>query len=542
MPGSDDDDAERRRVYYQSTYGGWTDQTPGMLATGARLHLALGDAVIPPDSVAPGRLTHASFFSGAGGLDLGLERAGWTTVSVSEIEPYACEVLRARWPDVPNLGNIVELVEGIQRGGDDGGNGRRLGRGKPQRARAGSDDWQRAVLWSGGFPCQDLSVAGKRRGFGGERSVLAFAFLDLVARYRPPAVLLENVPGLLSSHRGRDMATLFGRLVDLGYGVAYRVLNASLFGVPQRRHRVFIVGLRGDELDADLDTAAERAAEILAVGAFCERHPPTGSEEGKAATRSARSGAGIHGSAADGAAATRTLGANTGHHGYALGTQDLDGGYLQVVPTLSSGSQQGGFRTEPGSHLVVGDGRPDAATVTAKWAHGAGGPAGDEHWHLVYPDAADDARGEGGWREGAAAQGRRESRPGSDADADAARAGAEGQAADAARMREADGLAGRLDDSAGLVEPRTFVKVHHAEDASDAETWQGDDIAPTLSVDATIEARVTTLVASAATAEDPLLPKGLDSHRYRCCGNGVVTPVAEWLGRRLVEWAIEEGY
>jgi DNA (cytosine-5)-methyltransferase 1 len=100
-----------------------------------------------------------------------------------------------------------------------------------------------AELWTGGFPCQDLSVAGKRRGMGaGTRSGLAFAFLDLVGRHRPRFVLLENVPGLLSSHAGRDFGTLLAALVELGYGVGYRVLDARYFGVPQRRRRVFILG------------------------------------------------------------------------------------------------------------------------------------------------------------------------------------------------------------------------------------------------------------------------------------------------------------
>jgi DNA (cytosine-5)-methyltransferase 1 len=196
-------------------------------------------------------LTHASFFSGVGGLDLGLERAGWRTVSFSEIDPYASAVLAERWPGVPNLGDITHA--------------------------ATSDRWDgelrkgRAHLWTGGFPCQDLSVAGKRRGLAGERSGLAFSFLDLVGRHRPRFVLLENVPGLLSSHAGRDMAALLGTLVELGYGVGYRVLDARYFGVPQRRRRVFILG---DSLGGR--PGAERAADVLSVGSRCRRHPPTG--------------------------------------------------------------------------------------------------------------------------------------------------------------------------------------------------------------------------------------------------------------------------
>jgi DNA (cytosine-5)-methyltransferase 1 len=216
-------------------------------------------------------LTHASFFSGVGGLDLGLGRAGRRTVSFSEIDPYASAVLAERWPGVPNLGDIVELSgEPLGVIGDEG----RV-QDAAIRESDGRNGWHDATLWTGGFPCQDLSVAGKRSGLAGSRSGLAFAFLELVGRHRPRFVLLENVPGLLSSHAGRDMATLIGALVELGYGVGYRILDARYFGVPQRRRRVFILG---DSLGGR--PGAERAAEVLSVGSRCRRHPPTGIETG----------------------------------------------------------------------------------------------------------------------------------------------------------------------------------------------------------------------------------------------------------------------
>jgi DNA (cytosine-5)-methyltransferase 1 len=210
--------------------------------------------------------THASFFSGVGGLDLGLERAGWRTVSHSEIDPYASAVLAERWPGIPNLGDITRLAESVGQ------------QGQPDYvARAGGDDaghdappsWHGATLWSGGFPCQDLSVAGKRAGFEGERSSLAFAFLDLVERYRPPAILLENVPGLLTSNGGRDAGRLFGEMGQLGYWWAYRILDAQYAGVPQRRRRVFVVAL-----DAARGFGADSAGAVLAVGARCGGHSP----------------------------------------------------------------------------------------------------------------------------------------------------------------------------------------------------------------------------------------------------------------------------
>ena len=177
-------------------------------------------------------LSHFSTFSGVGGIDLGLEAAGWHTVAQCEVAPYQSAVLRQAWPDIENLGDITAI--GTERTGA---------------------AWQSATLWSAGFPCQDLSSAGKRRGFDGERSVLAFAFLNLVEAFEPEWVLLENVPGLLTSSNGRDMGRLLQEMDELGYGVAWRTINASSVGscelhgrrspVPQPRRRVFLLGHRG---------------------------------------------------------------------------------------------------------------------------------------------------------------------------------------------------------------------------------------------------------------------------------------------------------
>lgn len=181
-------------------------------------------------------LTHASFFSGIGGTDLGLERAGWRTVSLSEIDPYANAVLAEHWPAIPNLGDITTLD---------------------------AETIPNATLWSGGFPCQDLSLAGKRQGLAGKHSGLAITFLDLVSRRKPRWILLENVPGLLSSHRGKDLGTLLGTLGELGYWWSYRILDAWYFGVPQRRRRIYIVASLG----------TDSAIEVLRDDEGGHRHP-----------------------------------------------------------------------------------------------------------------------------------------------------------------------------------------------------------------------------------------------------------------------------
>ena len=181
------------------------------------------------------QLTVGSTFTGVGGADLGFEWAGFDIKWQCEFDSWKQEVLRAHWPDVPLYDDITTMSE------------------------APSVD-----VMLGGFPCQDLSVAGKRKGFGGERSVLAFEFLRVAESVQPRWIVLENVPGLLSSNGGRDFARLIDEVVGCGMGVAWRILDARYFGVPQRRRRVFIVARR---TDAKYDS---RGASRLALRALFE--------------------------------------------------------------------------------------------------------------------------------------------------------------------------------------------------------------------------------------------------------------------------------
>lgn len=194
---------------------------------------------------------HASFFSGIGGFDVGFEAEGFETVCHAEVKPYSCAVLETHWPDVPNLGDINAIC--------------------PDGDGDHECEIPRADVWTGGFPCSDFSVMGKRKGLlDGKRSSLGLVFLDLVRRHRPRFVVLENVPGLLTSHSGRDLGLLLGGLVDIGYGWAYRLLDARDFGLPQARRRVFIVAAL-DERDAGtvLDDRTDRgldAPKITSAG------------------------------------------------------------------------------------------------------------------------------------------------------------------------------------------------------------------------------------------------------------------------------------
>lgn len=170
-------------------------------------------------------VTHASFFSGIGGFDLGFERSGIKTVSLCEKKSFCRRVLAQHWPEVPLFEDIKHV--------------------EPREI-------PEAQIWTAGFPCQDLSLArmGHRDGLRGEQSGLFHDFAALVGARRPKIVVLENVHGLLTSHRGRDFAIVLKTLDELGYGVAWRVLNSQYFGIPQSRKRVFVVAVHRDPIGA----------------------------------------------------------------------------------------------------------------------------------------------------------------------------------------------------------------------------------------------------------------------------------------------------
>ena len=172
------------------------------------------------------QLTAVSLFAGVGGFDLALERAGVKVVAAVEIDKNARGVLAKQFPNT-KLFNDVTTVTG-------------------EDLRDAGFIPEHGII-TGGFPCQDLSVAGKRAGLAGARSGLFYEIARIADETKAKWLVLENVPGLLSSQRGADMGAVIGTLVDLGYGVAWRVLDAQHFGVPQRRRRVFIVAQRAGD-------------------------------------------------------------------------------------------------------------------------------------------------------------------------------------------------------------------------------------------------------------------------------------------------------
>jgi len=225
---------------------------------------------------------------------------GWKPIAFSEIEPFPCSVLAHHFPDVPNVGDMTQI---------DG------------RKYRGTVD-----LLVGGTPCQGFSIAGKRGGLADIRSGLAMHLVRLVAEIKPRWILWENVPGAFSTAAGRDFGTFVRALDGVGYHLAWRVLDAQFFGVPQRRRRIFLVGHSGDW---------RHPAAVLFEPGCLRRDSPTGGKKRQDVTQ----------------ALTGCLGAG--------GADDNRAQAGFYVPEIVS------------------------QAMSCKWAKGTSGPAGDEYRNLV---------------------------------------------------------------------------------------------------------------------------------------------------------------
>jgi DNA (cytosine-5)-methyltransferase 1 len=167
-------------------------------------------------------MKYGSVCSGIEAASVAWHDLGWEPQWFSEIERFPSEVLKYRFPYVPNLGDMTTINQNP------------------------IADERPIDLLVGGTPCQSFSVAGLRKGLADPRGNLMLTFLSIADKFRPKWVVWENVPGVLSSNGGKDFGTFLGALGELGYGFAYRVLDAQYFGVAQRRRRVFVVGYLGD--------------------------------------------------------------------------------------------------------------------------------------------------------------------------------------------------------------------------------------------------------------------------------------------------------
>jgi DNA (cytosine-5)-methyltransferase 1 len=164
-------------------------------------------------------MRYLSVCSGIEAATVAWHPLGWEPIAFSEIDKFPSKVLNHHYPTVLNLGDMT----------------------KYQEWSLGTVD-----LVVGGTPCQSFSVAGLRKGLADPRGNLALVYCGILDRFKPKWFVWENVPGVLSSNGGRDFGSFLGALAELGYGFAYRVLDAQFFGVPQRRRRVFVVGHLGD--------------------------------------------------------------------------------------------------------------------------------------------------------------------------------------------------------------------------------------------------------------------------------------------------------
>lgn len=257
-----------------------------------------------------------SLFSGVGGFDMGLERAGMVTVAQVELDKKCQGVLRRHWPDVPKFSDVSDVH---------------------------GSDLPPCDLVAFGSPCQDLSVAGKRLGMvdGETRSGLFYEAIRVIreiqehgrsaARTSVRYVCWENVVGALSSNGGADFGAVLDSLAGLGaVDVQWRILDARWFGVPQRRRRVFVV--------ARLDPRADGREQVLPLGACVRRNPASRGEARQAVAGSLRSGSALGGpktTELDGHGAHVVVGPDGEQVPVPLGLPE-------VVGTLSPGAHPGG--------------------------------------------------------------------------------------------------------------------------------------------------------------------------------------------------------
>lgn len=253
-------------------------------------------------------MVYGSICSGIEAASVAWHPLGWKCAFMSEIDPFPRAVLKHRYPDVPLHGDFTTIQNG---------------------------DYEPIRLLVGGTPCQSFSVAGLRGGLTDDRGNLALEFCRLAQRLRPTWLVWENVPGVLSSNGGRDFGAILGALAELGYGLAYRVLDAQYFGVPQRRRRVFVVGYLGDWRPA--------------AAVFFERHSLSGNNPPSRKTRQE-----ITDAIRDGVAGS--IGAH-GTGGWPGSTLDQHGAYIPET-----------------SHASIG---------TLSGQLGKGGPTGQEVEHLI---------------------------------------------------------------------------------------------------------------------------------------------------------------
>ena len=246
------------------------------------------------------KLTGVSLFAGVGGFDLAMERNGVEVVANVEIDKQCQKVLAKHFPKAKQFSDITDV--------------------KGSDLIAAGFEPSRGII-TGGFPCQDLSVAGKRAGLVGERSGLFWEIARLIEETKTEWFILENVPGLLTSNKGKDFGVVIGTMADIGYSLAWRVLDAQHFGVPQRRRRVFILGRRtGDGLSS---------AEVLFKSEGLRRNTTQSKQTRQDTTASTTRSVNL----ASGKTIANTIPAELYHHGSVV-NQDANNGHVVIENPL----------------------------------------------------------------------------------------------------------------------------------------------------------------------------------------------------------------
>jgi DNA (cytosine-5)-methyltransferase 1 len=288
-------------------------------------------------------MRYGSICSGIEAATVAWHGLGWEPAFFSEIDNFPRAVLQHHYPDVPLHGDFTTI------------NG---------------DEYGHIDLLVGGTPCQDFSIAGLRAGLAGERGNLTLEFARLVDRMRPQWIVWENVPGVLSIDGGRAFGSFLGALAEIGYGFAYRILDAQYFGVPQRRRRVFVVGYFGDwrraaavlfERESLLGNPAPRREAGKGVAPILE----AGARTGKSTT-DVRAGSGIGNpgdpmftlQAGKQHAVAGTIGARTG---LSCGADDAANGHMIVANNSSplTSNPYGDHESREGllvTHTLKGEG------------------------------------------------------------------------------------------------------------------------------------------------------------------------------------------
>jgi DNA (cytosine-5)-methyltransferase 1 len=412
-------------------------------------------------------LTHGELFAGISGFGLGFERAGIKTLWAVEIDPSAQRVLRHHHPDALLFEDVRDV---------------------------GSHNLPPVDIITFGSPCQDLSVAGRRKGFDGERSGLYFEAIRIIAELRPALAVWENVPGAFSSNGGRDFGAALDALADIGaLDIAWRVLDAQWFGVAQRRRRVFVVA----------DFGSERAGEILFEPESSSGDSPPSRTPGQDVAGSLSTGASSSG-------------------GF---RQDLDG--TTYIPLLEVNARQG---KSPEGSVGIGDPGGPMYTLNATNQHGVAAFACDvadtlsvganQTTGFVGDVVAHTLRAEG---------------------LDASEDGTNGQAvAFTNRGFESGDQAETLRATEHGALPMVAVQDVHPTLAANTGGPGSQDWQQQRAVASGIAVRRLTPTECLRLQGFPddwldLDPPLSDSAKYRMIGNAVAVPVAAWLGNRIVE-------